>query len=141
MATKIGMRRKTARRAFRPNRAVTKLKDQLQKANSQKRQFAKKAKEAEGGKVSGAVCVTAGGAAAGAVSVYMPQVAGFQTPLVVGAGLVVASVFIKDAGIAGPVACLGSGMLAAWASGATSSMLSGQSAPSANGPTIVNGVN
>lgn len=140
MATKIGMRRKTARRAFRPNKAVDKLKMQLQSAQGRARIATKKAKEAEGGKITGAVCVTAGGAAAGAANVYLPSVAGFQTPLVLGAGLVVAAVVIKDPKIAGPAACIGSGMLAAWAAGSTQKMLSSSPAASANGPTIVNGV-
>jgi len=138
--TRAGMTRITARRAFRPNTALNKVKKQLAAAQAKSRSLRKEVKSGKGmgNTVGAAACVTAGGAAAGAVSVYMPQVVGLSTPLVAGAGLVVASAIIKDPKIAGPAACLGSGMLAAWAAGQTANMLSGQATQA--GPTIVNGV-
>ena len=138
--TRAGMTRITARRAFRPNTALNKVKKQLAAAQSKSRALRKqvKAGKGAGATVGAAACVTAGGAAAGAVSVYMPQVVGISTPLVAGAGLVVASAFIRDQKIAGPAACLGSGMLAAWAAGHTANFVQSSASPAA-GPTIVNG--
>lgn len=65
-----------------------------------------------------AILTTSGGAAAGVVNAYMPEVMGVKTPLVVGSAFVATALYLgNDAkagndGMAYTLLCLGSGMLA-----------------------------
>jgi len=70
-----------------------------------------------------ALTIAGGGAAAGAAKVYMPTVAGFSTPLALGAGLVAASMFMGDDKVAPALGAIGAGMLSAWASDASAMAL------------------
>ena len=127
--TRAGMTRLTARKAYRPNPALNKLKKQLAAAKTRTSALRKKTKN-PGMKLGATACITAGGAIDGAASAYMPEVFGFNTGLVAGVALVGASTIIKDKTLAGGAACLGAGMLAAFASKFTENMLGAQ-APSA----------
>lgn len=141
MGTKKGMIRKTraphARRAYvfpaRKRRSGA-----LNKANktitTQRSRISKMRKQLNGNfvvspnpghlKLPAVGAITAGGAAQGAASVYMPDIAGFPTGFVVGGALVAVSMFVKNETAAGMLGCIGSGMLSAQASDTIAGMLS-----------------
>lgn len=130
--TRAGMVRLGARRAYRPNPALNKIKKQLASAKAKSASLRKQAKK-PAMHLGATLCVTAGGAADGAAAAYMPEIFGFSTGLVAGVVLVGASTVIKDKTVAGGAACVGAGMLAAWASKTTETMLvaQGPAAPAA----------
>jgi len=127
--TRAGMVRLGTRRAYRPNAALNKIKKQLSAAKSRTAVYRKKAAN-PAMKLGATVAIAAGGAADGAAAAYMPEIMGFNTGLIAGVALVGASTLIKDKTVAGGAACLGAGMLAAWASKTTETMLVAQ-APAA----------
>ena len=127
--TRAGMVRLGTRKAYRPNPALNKIRKQLAAAKSKTATLRKKAKSPTMA-LGATLAIAAGGAADGAAAAYMPEVFGFNTGLVAGVALVGASTMIKDKTIAGGTACLGAGMLAAWASKTTETMLVAQ-APAA----------
>jgi len=127
--TRAGMVRLGTRRAYRPNAALKKIQKQLSAAKSRTAVYRKKAAN-PAMKLGATVAIAAGGAADGAAAAYMPEIMGFNTGLIAGVALVGASTLIKDKTVAGGAACLGAGMLAAWASKTTENMLVAQ-APAA----------
>lgn len=143
MGTTRGMIRKTSRKAYvfpkrrKTSPALTKLKGELAKSRKTASALRRKSKanffSGSGIKPMAALTIASGGAAAGASKVYMPTIAGFSTPLVAGAGLVAASMFMNDDAIAPALGAIGAGMLSAWASDASAMALIGAQAPASNG--------
>ena len=90
-----------------------------------------KAQNSPGATIACAGVITAGGAAAGAVNAYMPDVLDGWLPAAAGAGLVAAAAFLIPGGQPGKtsvsdlVAGIGSGMLAVAASQAVENALAG----------------
>ena len=86
-----------------------------------------------------AALVTGGGAAAGVVNSYMPEVFGVQTPLVVGSIFVAGALYLgndsntENDGMAYSLLCLGSGMLAVSAADFVEATLSNQNQTISNG--------
>ena len=129
MATKKGQARKTARRAYMPAktksrrfRSSPKLKKteaSLARARAQLRKMRQSSKDAQYGSLQEAASVTAGGGLAGAANGYFPDgFMGFQVPLLAGAALVGAGIFMENNNqkmAAKYATCLGAGMLAHWA--------------------------
>ena len=134
MATRKGMARKTARKAYfpkpRPRRTSPKMK-RLQELVAKKSKSLSAARiELSGGFYHGAgikpqaiASIAGGGALAGVASHYMPETFGFSTPLVGGAALIAGSMLLKNATAQGALGCIGSGMLAAWSHDAAASWL------------------
>ena len=136
MATKKGQLRRTSRRAYEPKRrsyrASPKLKKTeaaLTRARSSLRKARDAGKSAYKTPIGEAAAITAGGALAGVADAYMPDVMGFDTALVGGVVLVAGAMVLDGQGqkmAAGMTSCVGGGMLAAWASGFTATMLGGE---------------
>ena len=144
MGTTRGMIRKTSRKAYTfPKRrktspALTKLKGELAKSRKTSSALRKRYKgnffSGSGIKPMAVLTITGGGAAAGASKIYMPTIMGFSTPLVAGAGLVAASMLMKDDTYAPALGAIGAGMLSAWASDASAmALLPAPAADSTNG--------
>jgi hypothetical protein len=135
MATKKGQLRKTSRRAYegkrRSYRASPKLKKteaSLARARASLRKARDASKSAYKTPVGEAAAITAGGALAGGLDAYMPEIMGFDSALVGGVALVAGALVMDAQGQkvgAGMASCIGGGMLAAWASGFTADMLGG----------------
>jgi hypothetical protein len=151
VGTKRGMTRITARKAYqglpkrrrRSNGALIKVKNELAKEKGKLR--ALRAKEKKGNFVSGSglkigasLAIISGGSMAGATDAYMPEIAGISTPILVGAGLVAAGLFLteKNENISGILGCIGSGMLAASASDMTANFLATGDNATNSGNTI-----
>lgn len=130
MATKKGMTRTTARKAYEfPKRGAITADLQKKLAAARKRASVATKKNNEnffsgsGIKLQAAATIAGGGAIAGATKVYMPTIAGFSTPLVAGTTLVASSMLMKGNGLAPALGALGAGMLSAWSSDATAMAL------------------
>ena len=135
MATRKGGRRKTARRAykfparrsrFRGSPKLKKTEASLARPRASLRKLRAKSKGAQG-PLTEAAAVTAGGAIAGVSQGFYPDgLFGFDPALIGGAALVATGIYLSGTGQVMPskiTTCLGSGMLAAWASDFTSEML------------------
>ena len=144
MGTRTGMIRRTSRKAYTiPKRrktspALAKLKGELSKSRKTSSALRKKYKgnffSGSGIKPMAALTIASGGAAAGASKVYMPTIMGFNTALVGGAGLIAASMFMKDDTLAPALGAIGAGMLSAWASDAAAvALINTQAPPASNG--------
>lgn len=104
----------------RSSPALKRLKEELGKAKKSASMARRKNKanffSGSGIKPMAVATICAGGAAAGAAKVYMPQIAGFNTALVAGAGLVAASMYMNDDTLAPALGAIGAGMLCSWSS-------------------------
>lgn len=99
-----------------------------QKALEAARAATRRARENASGKgasIEAAVATVAGGASAGAVRAYMPEIAGFDSTLVLGAGLTAAGIFGVKGKIGGYLVNAGSGMLAVGVAELVEDMLGG----------------
>ena len=107
----------------KPSAPLKKLQEKLAKSNKQNSALRAKEKanffSGSGIKPMASLTIIGGGALAGAAKIQQPVIMGFSTPLVVGAGLTAASMFMKDDQIAPILGALGAGMLASWVSDAT----------------------
>jgi len=120
MATKKGQIRRTSRRAFT---GLTKRRSTgVSKAKFMKLEASKKALSARYRKLktnaasSGSVMKTTaltstGGAAAGALNAYYPEVMGVPSPLIAGAAMVAYAAFSGDDKWGGHIAAIGAGCL------------------------------
>jgi len=135
MATKKGQLRITSRRAYsglRKRRSSTaspaykKLESRKMALESRYRKLREKTKD-KAGPVGAALCVSSGGAIAGAVSTtQFSSVMGIPTPLLLGVAGTTYGIY-SNAKLASQVACLSSGMLAKWAGDYAESIMLGGS--------------
>lgn len=122
MATKKGQLRRTSRPAYTGLRkrrrssspAFKKLEADKMRLQARYRRLRDKTKDAPG-KMGSAICTTTGGALSGAANVYFPAVMGIPSSALVG-GALVAYGFFDSSKIGSSAACVGAGMLAAFAS-------------------------
>jgi len=122
MAAKKGQYRVTSRRAYTgiskrrrsTSPAVKKLETEKLRMRARYNKLRAKTKQAPG-KIGATLCTTSGGAIAGASNVYFPSIMGIPSSAILGSALV-AYGFFDETKLGAGAACIGSGMLAAFAS-------------------------
>jgi len=119
--------RRNPRAGFKANKALSSAQAQIKRYRTKAASIRKQA-AAPASSIMSAASITAGGAAGGAVQVYMPQVMGIDSRWIAGAALVAAAAFQGTAKWA-PSACLfGSGILAGAAQDFTAELLTADQA-------------
>lgn len=121
MAAKKGQLRVTSRRAYTGLRkrrrssspAFKKLETDKLRIQARYKKLREKTKQAPT-KIGATLCTTSGGAAAGAANVFFPSIMGIPTSAILGSALVAYS-FFDDSKIGNGAACVGAGMLSAFA--------------------------
>lgn len=121
MATKKGMLRTTSRPAYSGLRkkrrnttpAFRKLETDKLRIQARYKKLREKTKQAPS-KIAATVCTTSGGAAAGASNVFFPSIMGIPTSALIGSALVAYS-FFDESKLGNGAACIGAGMLSAFA--------------------------
>ncbi len=119
------MRATTRRRARGPSPALKKAQAALVKTRASLRVARTNAKSSKTPLMS-AVCTTGGGASAGVVQAFVPAIGPVDTRLLAGALFVGGgATVLKNPTYQAAAICIGSGMLAAWASDFTYGMFAG----------------
>ena len=130
MAAKVGQKVKAGAVVIRRvgGAALTKAKEALAKANTRVRALGKNT-AGKGGSVVTVLEVVGGGASAGAIKVYYPEVMGIDTRIIAGGAMLAAGLLAPiSPKIAGHIMAVGSGIAAGYAQDMTEDILDGDGA-------------